>query len=624
MSLQYKDERLIKFLNSAFGQMSKQTIELLRQHTEWVSVAGGDTLMTQGDAGDSMYLTISGRLRVYVVDAEGDERVVGELVRGQIIGEMSMYTHEPRSATVVAIRNSVLVRLARDQFNQLLATSPEVSIRLTRQIIGRLQNMQMRPALSRPVAICLLPVTDGVDALTFTTRLAGYLTALGRVKVVTAASVDAALQIPGIAQRGQDDAEANRRVLLYLDTIEAAYEFVLLVGDDGPTPWTQRCSRSCDEVLLLADGQQAVALHPNERECLMLRTGRSETRETLVLLHDAQLKSPKGTRDWLARRPVSDHFHIRPALERDMQRLARILSGTAIGLVMAGGGARGFAHLGVMRALQEQGIEYDFVGGTSMGSVMAVLAAGDRPLADVMRIARSSFLLNPTGDFNYLPVISLVIGRRLKKILIGAISNLTGHDADIEDLWKNFYCVATNYSQAREQVVSRGPLLKAILASIAIPGALPPVLMNGDLMCDGATFNNFPVDVMRRRTGVGKVIGVDLNSNKPKPIDLDDIPSHWSLLRDKFRPKKARKYRLPSVFTILMNSTLLYSTSRQRESLRACDLYFNPPLDRVGLMEWDKFDPIVQQGYVHGQDVLKDLPTNSLLAIKSTSTGVVL
>ena len=163
-----------------------------------------------------------------------------------------------------------------------------------------------------------------------------------------------------------------------------------------------------------------------------------------------------------------------------MARLARIQSRTAVGLVLAGGGARGFAHLGIYRALQEEGVEIDCVGGTSIGSVMAAYVASDQPLATVMANAREAFRTNPTGDFNLLPLMSLIKGRRLRHILHEAVGSLVGFPAQVEDLWKNYYCVATNYSRASEHVIRHGNLTKALLASVAIPGALPPVLRDGE------------------------------------------------------------------------------------------------------------------------------------------------
>jgi NTE family protein len=309
---------------------------------------------------------------------------------------------------------------------------------------------------------------------------------------------------------------------------------------------------------------------------------------------------------------VADHIHVRPALERDMARLARIQSGNAVGLVFAGGGARGLAHLGVAQALAERGIEFDYLGGTSIGSVMAVLLASDQPLPRAIDIAREAFHINPTGDFNLVPVLSLIRGRRLKRTVSHALETLVGFPADLEDLWKNCYAVASNYSQASEHVLHRGPALTAMLASIAIPGALPPVLLDGDLLCDGGTFNNFPVDVMRRMRGVGKVIGVDLSFRKPRRLEHPHVPDAWELLRDRLRPKRRRKYRFPSLTAYLMNVTVLYSTSRQRQSRRLTDLHFNPPLERVGMLQWKRFDQIVAQGREYALQVLDGLGAEAL------------
>lgn len=603
----YQEELLTRHLKGFLGEIDPAALEMLRSQLEWVEIAAGETLMAQGEFGDSMYLSISGRLRAYVTDEDGNEHMVREMARGQIIGEMSLYTDEPRSATVVAIRDSVLVRLGRAEFNQLLASHTQVSIALTRQIIHRLQSVQTRSSLARPVTITLLPVTDGVPMADFLHRLAEHLRRFGRVFIVDAASIDRHFQQPGLAQSAAGDVQVKRRIALHLDEIEATHDYVLLVGDDGPTPWTQRCCRSCDEILLLADATRPPALHPTEVQCLMHRPGRAEAAETLVLLHPLDRRCPSGTRQWLDRRPVAAHLHIRPDLDRDMARLSRILSGTAVGLVLAGGGARGCAHLGIYRALKEYGIEVDFVGGTSIGAAMATLIAADRPPEEVIGVARRAFSINPTGDYNLIPLLSLITGRRLRRLVMTVIHELLGHNADGEDLWKNFFCVASNYSQASEYVAHRGELVKSVLASVAIPGALPPVLHEGDLLCDGGTFNNFPVDVMRGMRGVGRVIGVDLSVRKHRRIEHDEVPGSWTLLLDRLRPRSRRRYRFPSLTSYLMNVTILYSTSRQRESRKLTDLYFNPPLERVGMLQWDRFDAIVEQGYTHGVDVLSKL-----------------
>ena len=601
---QHHDALLTQHLQTFLGDIEPAALALLRERLTWVEVAGGQTLMEQGEPGDSMYLSISGRLRAYVKDEEGVPRMVREMGRGQVIGEMSLYTDEPRSASVVAIRDSVLVRLDKADFAELLASSTQVSTAMTRQIIRRLQTQGQRNPVPLPVTITLLPVSPGIDARGFADKLAAQLAGKGRVTVLDAGAIDRALGEPGAARAAGSDAALNQRIALHLDGIEAGHEFVLLLADGEPNGWTRRCCRHGDELLMLADATQAPALHANEVDWLAQRPARAEAAEILVLLHPADARSPRGTREWLARRPVTEHVHIRPGLERDMARLARIESRSAVGLVLAGGGARGFAHLGVYKALQEQGTEIDFVGGTSIGAVMAALVAADQPMDRAHAITRRAFGINPTGDFNWLPLISLISGRRLRRIVNQSVTELLGFAADIEDLWKTYYCVAANYSQAREQVLRSGPLIKALLATTAIPGALPPAIIDGDLHCDGGTFNNFPVDVMRNVRGVGRVIGVDLNSRKARRIELDEVPGTWALLRDRLRPRKQRRYRLPTLAAYLMNVTILYSLSRQRHAQLQTDLYFNPPLDRVGLLEWKRFDHIVEQGHAHAVEVL--------------------
>jgi NTE family protein len=608
----YQDELLSRQLEAFLGEADPAAVELLRAHLEWIDIGSGETLMEQGEAGDSMFLVMSGRLRAYIRDDNGQERAVREMSRGQVIGEMSLYTGAPRSATVVAIRESVLIRLDKAAFNKLLASSAQASIGLTQQLIRRLQTERARAPVEKPVITGLMAITNGVDLAGFGQQLVASMATAGRVQRVDSALLAARLQALGVAADDDQNPEVNRQVAMILDQIEAENDFVLMVADAEPTAWTRRCARHCDELLLLADANEPARLHPIETDFLMLRPPRAEAAQVLVLIHDADKRTPLKTRAWLNRRPVADHMHLRRGSARDMARLARLQTRTAVGLVLAGGGARGLSQLGIYRALLEHGIEVDCVGGTSIGAIMAMLVASDQPLDHLLQVARKAFGSNPTSDFNWLPLISLIKGQRLRQLVGESMTALFGADPDAEDLWKNFYCIATNYSTASEVVLRRGNLGRALRASIAIPGALPPVIFEGDLLCDGGTFNNFPVDVMRKMRGVGTVLGVDLSFRQPRKITHDEVPGTWALLRDKLRPRSRRRYRLPSMASILMNVTILYSVSRQREVQALTDVYFNPPLDRVGMLAWNKLDQIVKQGYTHGNEVLHALEPAAL------------
>ena len=607
MHLPHQDELLQRHLRTFLGDIEPAALDELRACLEWMTVPTGVSLMNEAEQGDAMYLVLSGRLRAYVKDDEGRPQAVREMGRGQIVGEMSVITGEPRRATVVTLRECVLVRLAKADFDRLLATSPRLSVVMTRQIIEHLRSRQERFRAARPVTIALVPVSAGVDVRAFAQSLAQHLARVGRVAVVDAPAVGA-----GMA----DDAEASARVATRMNEIESANEFVLLAGDDAPTSWTARCCEGADEILLLADAAQPPVLHATETEYLMRRDGRTESAEILVLLHPPDTPSPRGTRAWLARRPVTDHVHVRPQVAGDMARLARIESHTAVGLVFAGGGARGLAHIGVYRALAERGIDIDYVGGTSIGALMAVLVASNGSVGDVTEIARKWFSTNPTGDFNLLPVLSLIKGRRMRRAIDGALVDLLGFDPDVEDLWKNFFCVASNYTRASEQAIRRGNLARALRASIAIPGALPPVVHEGDLLCDGGTFNNFPVDVMQGARGIGTVVGVDLSNHKARRFENDEVPGTWSLLRDRLRPYARRRYRFPSLLAYLMNVQILYSISTQQAKRKLTDFYFNPPLDRVGMLQWDRFGEIVKQGHAHAAEMLDRLAPHDLARLR--------
>lgn len=608
----YHDELLSRLLQEDFGDVDAAALERLQQAMTWTELAGGQVLMRQGEPGDALYLLVSGRLRATIADAAvpGGQRIVGEISRGQIVGELALITGDARNATVTAVRDSLLARLDRTAFNDLLASHAALSmaltrhLALTRQMVRRLQSPASEGLHPRPGTVTLVPISRGLPVRALADQLAAALAAFGRVEVVDAARVHGHVE-SGDATLGPASMMAEeRRVALLLDRIESRAEFVLLVADDEPTAWTARCCRGADELLLLADATTVPEVHPTERLCLMGRADTTDAAEVLLLLHPPGAAMPRGTRAWLDRRPVAGHLHLRADHAGDIARLARFLNRSATGLVLAGGGARGLAHLGVVRALREQGVEVDFVGGTSIGAVMATYVASDRGWDDVMRNARRAFEARPTGDYSPWPWLSVFRGRRLRRVLDAGVRELTGHEADAEDLWKGFFCVSTNYSQAREQVLQRGPLARLLLASTSIPGALPPVLIDGELHCDGGSFNNFPVDVMRRQRGVGHVIGVDLDVRQPLRVDLDEVPGGWDLFLDWLRPVRKRRYRLPSLPAYLMTVMVLNSMARGRQARALADLYFHPPLERVGLLQWKRFDRIVQIGYEHALQVL--------------------
>jgi NTE family protein len=596
---------LIDGLTNVFGPFNPEMMNHVLPRVEWIELGGGEVLFRQDDNDESLFFVVSGRLRASCADVTGKRRLLGEIARGETVGEMAFFTGEPRTATVTAIRDSVLARFSNSVFRELLLAYPLVSLNMTRQVIDRFKHVNgERKAATKPVIIGVLGISRNVDTADFAQSLARYLQIHGKTTVVTSYHMDEQLGEPGAAQASRSEAEHSRRVTVRLDKIEAQHDFVVFVADEQRTQWTRRCIRHCDELLLLADADEQPTLHPNEVD-LHTSDDENEVLETLVLIHPDNRLSPTQTAHWLNGRQLSGHCHLRRGVTRDWQRLARVVSRNTVGLVLSGGGARGFAHLGVMRAMEEAGIGIDMVSGTSIGAVMAAYAGMDIPAQEMIDAARTAFRVNPTGDYNLVPLLSLISGKRLRRIIDSAVVDSRGQHINIEDLWKSYFCITSNYSTAHEAVHTRGPLAKTIRASVSIPGALPPVMLDGELHIDGGTFNNFPTDVMARR-GASRIIGVDLLRDRGLRYELEEVPSALELMRDKLRGR-ARRHRLPSLTSLLLNTSMMYSYARQQEALSLVDLHFAPTVYRFGMLDWSQFDNIVDAGYRHGIEQLEKM-----------------
>jgi NTE family protein len=617
-ALQSHREMLMVALRRIFGEFQKEMLEELLPKVEWVEIAGGDVLFDQGDLDDSLYFVVSGRLRARTVD-EGVQRTIGEIARGETVGEMAFFTGEARTATISAVRDSVLARFTKDVFLEFLMAYPLVSMNMTRLVIERLQRSSAgHVPIAKPVTLGVTAITDRIDLQAFAHKLAQELSRYGKTVVVTAAKLGEWMGNPAAAQSSRDQPDLSRTVAAKLEEIEADNQFVLFVTDPTPTAWTRRCLRHCDEILLVADADEPSSLHPIELECLGEGADAGRSSCTLILKHPQSRRSPKGTSRWFEGRRLTSHLHLRRGLEADWQRVGRVVSGNAVGLVLSGGGARGFAHLGIMKALEEERLAYDLVSGTSIGAVMAAYAAMDLPSQEIIQLAGEAFKDNPTGDFNLFPLMSLIGGRKLKMVIDNAVVASRGEHIEIEDLWKGYFCVSSNYSRSSEAVLTRGPLAKSIRASVSIPGALPPVMMDGELHIDGGTFNNFPTDIMSRM-GASRIIGVNLLRDSTLRYELEDVPGPMALLRDKLRGKR-KKHRLPSLTSLLLNTSMMNSYARQRESKKFVDLYFSPDVHRYGMLQWAEYHKIVGVGYEHARQVLAAADDQELDRLRPTHT----
>ena len=308
----------------------------------------------------------------------------------------------------------------------------------------------------------------------------------------------------------------------------------------------------------------------------------------LLLLHPAGSRAGLPEHFSLRSGLFESHHHIRAGNKADVARLARFIAGRAVGLVLAGGGARGFAHIGIIKALAEADVPFDHLGGTSMGAIIAAGLAQEWTIEELSERMRAVFVNhNPLNDFT-LPLIALVRGKKASTMLQANFG-----DIRIEEMAKPFFCVSSDLTTGRIHEHRAGTLWRALRASVALPGILPPVTYHGHLLVDGGVMNNLPVDVMREHSmGAGPIIACDVTGE----IDLQarddrygERPWWWLISQ--------RMQGTPSIVSILMRSGTVGSEAQRRIVREQADYLIEPPMPNIGLRDWKKFDQAVKEGY---------------------------
>jgi predicted acylesterase/phospholipase RssA/CRP-like cAMP-binding protein len=581
--------QLLCRLAPVLGTLDARLLDELENAADWVYVNRGGVLFEQGDPADGLYFVVSGRLVVERVEKDGAAHAIGEAGRGQSLGEMAFFTGGTRSARASAIRDSVLVQFTNAEFDALVSTRPQLMRHVAAGLVERLNRANANAPGTRVTNLAVLPASPGAPVAAFCERLAEALRAFGPVLRLSAATVDEYVGEAGMAQAPEDSPE-SARLLAWIEAREGAHRFLVFEADAEPTAWTRRCLHQADRVILLARADEDPAPGGLERALLNHPRRVTDAKQWLVLVHPERThRLPEGTRRWLDCRAVEHHHHLRWGDGEDMGRLARHLAGRAVALVLGGGGARGFAHIGMYRALREAGVPIDLVGGTSMGaSISAQIAMGWSPEKLETMNRRIWVRIRPHKVYT-IPVISIIGTRKSDRI-----GRMLYGETEIEDLWTPFFCVSSNLTTAEMMIHRRGSLMWAATASASLPGAAQPVLMDGHLLCDGALLNNLPADVARAM-GCGTIIAAEVSVEEDAQFCCERIPRPMEIVRD--RLLRRRRIHFPSLMEIALRASLLHSCRGERAALEDADFALRPPIDQFRLMDFDSLEALVKVGY---------------------------
>ena len=509
-------------------------LEQLAADATPVRVLAGDWLLREGEAAEDLFVVVRGRLRV-VAGAGGEERTLRVLGPGAAIGELALLTGAPRSASVQAVRDSTLLRLPRGPFVDLLGRDAWFAAAVARELALQLQasgGLEAPP--TRPALIGLRGIGPDMPVRAVAASLANALSRYGSVDVL-----DASAAGTGMLERAEDE-----------------HAHVLLVDEAGSGVWSDLCARQADRTLLVATEASPPPQSPAPAA-------------DLVILGPCSGASLRELVDRVSPRA----FHRLATTEPDdpgIGRLCRRLIGRSLGVVLSGGGARGFAHIGALAELEQQGIEVDRYGGCSMGSFIAAMAAaGWRPDDIRDRCHEELVRRSPFNDYT-IPRVALIRSRKAGRMLERLFGELT-----IEELAKPLFTVSADLLSSQLVVHRRGSLLEAVGASMSIPGLVPPLPRGGRLLVDGGVLNNLPVDAMAD-SAEGPIVAFDV-VRRMEPSDAAEAP-------------------LPSIMETLSRATVLGSVERAERNRALALLVVTPDVQDVPLRDFRMLDRAVERG----------------------------
>ncbi|XP_019852919.1 PREDICTED: patatin-like phospholipase domain-containing protein 7 isoform X2 [Amphimedon queenslandica] len=638
---------------------------------DWMDLEAGKALYRQGEESTVAYIILNGRLRSVVKNEDGKKELADEYGRGETVGVVEVMTKSPRATTVHAIRDTELASVPLGLLNTIKMKKPQVVSRLIQllgeKIMGSYNRVLSMPAgpteskstveliimyinmysldstmlskhlVSNLSTVAVVPISADIPLSHITRHLTAAVNTIVSAKRLTSKLIEEELGTSAL------ESVHEYRLCTWLGHQEDTHKIVIYQANGSLTPWTARCIRQADCILLVGVGDQVPNFNSMGTIVTQVEKISARVRKELVLLHKEGVAHPQGTVQWLnALGWLSSYFHVRcpdefftetssaaderslptpPDKHSDIARLARRLTGTSVGLVLGGGGARGLSHCGIIKAFQEAGVPIDMVGGTSIGALVGALYSEECDAGEVLKRAstfskRMAAYWDKILDLTY-PSMSMFTGRAFNTIIYNVF-----HERHIEDLWLPYYCVTTDVTDSKMRVHTAGCLWRYVRASMSLSGYLPPLCdpVDGHLLLDGGYVNNLPADLMSSQ-GAEHIIAIDVGSEDNNALlNYGDSISGWRIICNKLNPF-SKTMRIPNLTEI--QSRLAYvSCVRQLETVKndsSCE-YIRPPIDNIATMQFGSFDEIAHIGYKHCKSVLSSWTKSHTLSHLLTET----
>lgn len=554
-----------------------------------------------------MYIIITGRLQVLAQSSDGQERVVNELGGGQSVGEMGLISGRVRSFRLQAMRDTKLVRLSKVGFERLIDQAPGLLRQFSSLWVERLgRNRHGYQPTSALKTIAVLPAGQDAPLTAFVEQLVDVLSDVGSVLLLNWQTIQRLWAEHGVSN--EVEGCTNSELTIWLNQQESNYRFIVYQADLLPSAWSSSCLRQADRILLVAQASNSPEL--NKVEEMVYHDSPLVAQIELILLQQDKARLPRGTRLWLAQRSVLRHHHVHLSTRAHLERVVRFLTGRAVGLVLGGGGARGAAYIGVIRALLEAGIPLDIVGGTSAGALMATEYAMGCGYDEMKEMNKKFYQTNRLKRYT-LPIISLI----RPQILIALAKEMFG-EVQLEDLWINSFAISCNISTCQVVVHRQGPLGKAIRATIAVPGIVPPVIEGRHLLVDGGLLESLPLDIMKELND-GPIITVNASPDQPLVLEkeLNQSPSAWEMLSSWLNPFK-KSLQMPTITTLMSRVVTVNQSYKIQQIEKTAEFYLKLPVEEFGMLDFTAIDQLAEMGYDYTRQQILRWKQNKELAQK--------
>lgn len=583
---------LVELLQAStdFSELDKGILQDLADSLEIIHVNGGEVVLNEGEDSDSMFILVSGRLRVSRTVKDGQRLLYNEVLPGDCVGETGMILRQSRTADITAMRDSALAVLSVEQYEKLISKHPlELNHAFSHAIYRHLRHDRRVTERRRAQSFFLIPLHDSVDIVRFAQQFKQDLSSHGSTDIIQ--TTDISFEQTDSNYIDLDKAEANHDYLLFQGQLDSYDKIVSTL-------------QHADQVVFVADGLKETKVTELETK-LQKDVDLELIRRHLALVYPDSAKHCGDRIAWQKDRGVERVYPIKLSDTADFARLGRFLLGKAVGVVLGGGGARGFAHLGILKAFEENGVPVDIIGGNSMGALIGACYVAGMPRetihTEILKYSKGGMKLT-------LPLVALMSNQNLKGAFVEALG-----EVNIQNLWTPYFAAACNLTTADTTVLDEGPLWQAVLASNSPAGLFPPVVVEGELLVDGAILENVPVQAMRqrlstpleRRRGNGAVIAIDVDVKEAFAVNKKVTSlSTWKKLGSHF---KKNQQTLPGIVDILMQVGHIGGLAQRQRTKFAADIYFEPPLSDFGMMDYKSAEQIIEVGYNYAMEHINQI-----------------